>query len=91
MTPSRQQSEREQFIVKTKNQCVREYHSEDTDVSAARVRASFCNCFTDFMTNSKEPKSAREALNYCERKLYGNSREHRYAQFSTRERKIESI
>jgi hypothetical protein len=67
MTPSQQDSEHEQLIVKTKNQCLVAYHPEDTDVSAAKIRDMVCNCFANVTTDGK---SSREALNSCEKDVF---------------------
>lgn len=68
MTPSAQRSEREQEIVALRNQCLREYHPEDTDYAAAVIRETFCGCFSEAVAKSgNEPKSPREAVDYCSR------------------------
>lgn len=70
MTPSAQRSEREREIVALRNQCLREYHPEETDYAAAVVRERFCGCFSGAVAKSgNAPKSPREAVDYCSRQL----------------------
>jgi hypothetical protein len=70
MNPSAQRSGREQEIVALRNQCVREYHPEDTDFAAAVVRDRFCGCFSEAVAKSgQKPKSPSEAVDYCSRQL----------------------
>jgi hypothetical protein len=70
MSPSAQRSEREQELVAVKNQCLSEYHPEDTDYAAAVVRERFCGCFSGAVAKSgNAPKSPSEAIAYCSRQL----------------------
>jgi hypothetical protein len=70
MNPSDQRSEREQEIVALRNQCVKEYHPEDTDAAAAIVRETFCSCFSETVAKSNtKPESRSEAIGYCSRQL----------------------
>ncbi len=70
VTPSAQLSEQEREIVALKNKCLREFHPENTDYAGAMVNGKFCDCFSGAVAKSgNEPKSPREAVDYCSRRL----------------------
>lgn len=69
MDPSAQRSQKERQTVELKNQCLNEYHPEDTDYSAFVVRDRFCSCFVvEAAMPTATAESLKAAAVSCERK-----------------------
>jgi hypothetical protein len=71
MNPSAKSPGRDQEIAALSNQCLNEYHPEDTDYGSVVVREKFCICFSNRVakSNNNRPMSRSDATNYCSQRL----------------------
>jgi hypothetical protein len=76
LLPENRSTPRERDVARAMNQCMAEYHPEDTDYGAVVVRERFCICFGSGMVNlgaygSSQPsaQAIKQLVGECSRKL----------------------
>ncbi len=70
MTVTQKMSDDQRLRKTTENKCVKEFHPEDTDYPAAKIRDAFCGCYAGATLAKIEAKGPRDgAADFCYQRL----------------------